>query len=163
MNIITAVESANERQKHYIVNIVTGKWGTDLTGRKIGIWGLAFKPETDDMREAPSIVVIRKLIEYGAKVVAYDPEAVAQAKIAFEPYAFGDKLTYANNMQGATLGADAVILLTEWRQFRQPDFSEIKKGMKQPILFDGRNQYDPVKMRQLGFEYYCIGRSCNVR
>jgi UDPglucose 6-dehydrogenase len=163
LNIVDAVEKSNERQKYYLLEMILKKFGQDLSGKKFGVWGLAFKPQTDDMREAPSIVVIKELIKHGAKVTAYDPEATTQAKIIFNPHQFGDKLTYTDTTQKAALEADAIILLTEWRQFRQVDLSEIKKIMTKPILFDGRNQYDPLKMRQMGFEYYCIGRNYNVR
>jgi len=161
MDIITAVEKVNDRQKYYLVEMIVKRFGEDLTGRKFGIWGLAFKPQTDDMREAPSIVIIRELLGRGATVTAYDPEAIEQAKKVFadcEQY-----IQYVDDSKKALINADALIVITEWRQFRQPDFSELKNNMKTPIVFDGRNQYKPEMMKEHGFEYYCIGRNCCVK
>jgi len=161
MEVITAVDSANEIQKSYIVNMILKKYNQNIQGKKFGIWGLAFKPQTDDMREAPAIVVINELIRHGAAVMVYDPEAMEQAKAIFVDYG-EEKIVYAENMMQVAKDVDALILLTEWREFRQLDFKTIKSDMNEAVFFDGRNQYDPNKMKELGFEYYCVGRGNNV-
>lgn len=161
MDIIKAVEKVNERQKHYISDMVISRFGMDLTGLKVGLWGLAFKPLTDDMREAPSIAIINDLVQQGAKIVAYDPEAMDQARQIFSN--IQNKITYVDSMMAVLKDLDALILVTEWRQFRQVDFNEMKDLMKQKIIFDGRNQYLPEKMKMMGFEYYCVGRKNHVR
>jgi nucleotide sugar dehydrogenase len=159
MELVSAVESVNNYQKHYIIDLVLRRFGDDLRGLAFGLWGLAFKPQTDDMREAPSIVIIEQLIEHGAKIIAYDPEASEQAKRIFSGKRHQENLVYVENLMKAADDVDALILITEWRQFRQPDFEQLKRRMKTPVIFDGRNQYDPVKMKELGFLYYCIGRN----
>ncbi|GBG57985.1 UDP-glucose 6-dehydrogenase TuaD [Sporomusaceae bacterium FL31] len=159
MKIISAVDGVNEQQKLYIIDLICQKFGDNLQGMLFGIWGLAFKPQTDDMREAPSIVIIEELIKRGARLIAYDPEAIEQAKKVLKKYNKVDSINYVKHMVDATEGVDGLILITEWRQFRQPDFKEIKSRMKRPIIFDGRNQYDQVQMKRLGFEYYCVGRN----
>lgn len=148
-----AAYSVNERQKRHILDKIFKHFGENLSGKTFGIWGLSFKPNTDDMREAPSIVVINGLIEAGAKIRAYDPKAMEEAKKIF-----GDKIYYASSDYEALDGADALILITEWQEFRNPDFDKIKSLLKSPVIFDGRNQYSPKKMKQLGFKYYGIGR-----
>ncbi len=148
-----AAYSVNERQKRYMLDKIFKHFGENLSGKTFGIWGLSFKPNTDDMREAPSIVVINGLIEAGAKIRAYDPKAMEEAKKIF-----GDKIYYASSDYEALDGADALILITEWQEFRNPDFDKIKSLLKSPVIFDGRNQYSPKKMKQLGFKYYGIGR-----
>ncbi|SFM05326.1 UDP-glucose dehydrogenase family protein [Pelosinus propionicus] len=161
MDIIAAVEKVNENQKYYLVEMLLKRFGEDLTGKKFGVWGLAFKPQTDDMREAPSIVIIRELLFRGATVTAYDPEAIEQAKKVFADCE--QHIQYVDDSKKAIQNVDALIVITEWRQFRQPDLNELKCHMKSPIIFDGRNQYKPNIMKENGFEYYCIGRNCFVK
>jgi len=158
MAVIEAVDRANERQKKYLVELIRRRFGEDLRGMTFAIWGLAFKPQTDDIRESPALIIIKELIRMGAEIHAYDPEALRQAQKTLAEYA--EQICYSDTMMGALVNADAMVLVTEWRQFRQPDFSEMQTLMKQPVIFDGRNQYDPQQMAELGFEYYCIGRNC---
>jgi UDPglucose 6-dehydrogenase len=152
---LQAVEEANELQKHRLVQKVTARFGEKLEGKRFALWGLAFKPNTDDMREAPSRVVIRELLERGASICAYDPVAMPEAKHIFrdEP-----RVTYAESPLSALDGADALLIVTEWKEFRSPDFGTIKDRLKQPLIFDGRNLYDPALVKQSGLEYYSIGR-----
>ncbi|WP_378953208.1 UDP-glucose dehydrogenase family protein [Pelosinus sp. sgz500959] len=157
MNIADAVHKVNERQKFVLVDMIKKRFGENLLGKKIGIWGLAFKAQTDDMREAPSLVILPSLIQMGARIIAYDPEAMEQAKLYFREYFL--QIEYVDSMMEAVNQVDALVLITEWQQFKQADFAEIKQSMKQPLIFDGRNQYDPMHMKNLGFEYYCIGRN----
>jgi UDPglucose 6-dehydrogenase len=125
-----------------------------LSGKTIGIWGLSFKPRTDDMREAPSLVIINRLLEMGAKVRAHDPEAIREAaKI------FGDRIDYSHNQYDILGEADALAIVTEWSEYRNPDFAKIKDLLKQPLIFDGRNLFDPNRMKAAGFEYWPIGRN----
>jgi UDPglucose 6-dehydrogenase len=131
------------------------RFGKNLSGRTFAIWGLSFKPETDDMRDASSIVIINELTKRGAKIQAYDPKAVTEAKECYLKK--NSKVAYCKNKQAALKGADALILVTEWKEFRSPDFEKIKKSMKQNIIFDGRNIYDRKKMEEDGFEYFGIG------
>jgi len=153
--ILQSVESVNARQKRVLADKVKARFGDDLTGKTFAIWGLAFKPETDDMREAPSITIINELTAAGAKIVAYDDKAKDQA---MEHYLKGNKnVTYADSKYAAVQDADALLLVTEWNEFRSPDFEEIAKLMKQPIIFDGRNQYDAVIANKYNFELYQIG------
>lgn len=154
--VMTAVEDRNELQKHILIDKVKQHFGDDLSGKTFAVWGLAFKPQTDDMREAPSIVIIEGLIAAGAKVVTYDPVAMQEAK-----HRFGDmeNLSYSDNQNDALKAADALLLITEWHQFRHPDFKKIKSLLKTPVIFDGRNQYDPEIVKQLGFDYHGIGRN----
>ena len=155
--LITSVEEVNDAQKLVISNKVIHKFGDDLTGKTFGIWGLAFKPGTDDMREAPAIYIIKELLKRGAKIKAYDPKAVEEAK---EFYLKGAKnISYVNSKYQALEDADAMILLTEWKEFRSPDFDEISKLLKSPVIFDGRNQYNAFNLKEKGFEYYQIGRT----
>lgn len=161
MSIATAVHKVNERQKSYLSEMITQYFGGNLQGRKIGIWGLAFKGQTDDMREAPAIVMIHSLLQKGAKLMAYDPAAMTQAKQIFGECSLN--LQYADHMMEAVTDADALVLITDWQQFKQPDFTEMMVCMKKPVIFDGRNYYDPVHMKTLGFEYYGIGRNGNGR
>src|SRR5690606_19391713 len=127
--------------------------GNNIEGMTFGVWGLAFKPKTDDMREAPSIVLIEGLLGKGARVVAHDPVAHRTARKIF-----GDRIGYADTPYGAVEGVDALFLVTEWNEFRRPDFERMKRLMKQPVIFDGRNVFEPKKMRERGFTYYGIGR-----
>ena len=153
--LLDAVEEVNYAQKRVIANKVIDKFGENLEGKTFAIWGLAFKPETDDMREASSIVVINELTKRGAKIKAYDPKAIKEAK---EFYLKDNKsIEYFNSKYTALLNSDALILLTEWKEFRSPDFEEIKKRLKNPIIFDGRNQYNKHSLDNMGFEYYQIG------
>lgn len=156
MKIAEAVESVNERQKLVLVDKVLAAFGDDLYGRTFALWGLAFKPQTDDMREAPSLTIVRELTRRGARIRAYDPEAFEQARIYFK--GLESSIDYIADQYEVLAGADALLLVTEWKQFRQPDFHRIKRALSQAIIFDGRNQYDPRSMAELGFEYHCIGR-----
>lgn len=161
MEIVKAVERVNEQQKRYLADMIKKYFDEDISGKKFALWGLAFKPQTDDMREAPAIIIIESLIQMGATIVAYDPEATQQAEKIFAEVGT-NHLQYALNMMDALNGADALIIATDWRQFRQPDFDEMQRRLRKPLIFDGRNQYDPEWMRRLGFEYYCVGRGCCV-
>jgi UDPglucose 6-dehydrogenase len=161
IEIATAVDRVNEQQKSYLVEMISKKYGNNLTGKRFAVWGLAFKPQTDDMREAPSIVIIQSLLNMGATITAYDPEAMMQAEKVFAMDV--NRIRYAGSMLDALDDADALLLITEWRQFQQPDFGEIKRRLKEPVIFDGRNQYESSQMANLGFEYFCIGRGCCVR
>jgi UDPglucose 6-dehydrogenase len=158
MAIATAVHKVNERQKQYLVDMIRKRFGEKLSGMKFAIWGLAFKPQTDDMREAPSLVIVQSLINMGANIIAFDPQAMEQARRVFENHA--DNIQYVDNMMDAVNAVDALVLITDWQQFRQPDFSDMKTRMHQLVVFDGRNQYEFEEMKQYGFEYYCIGRNC---
>lgn len=152
MRIIEAVEEVNELQKSIVFRKLKDALG-DLKGRRIGMWGLAFKPETDDMREAPALVVIEKLLEAGATVVAYDPVAVPEARRRL-----GDRIEYALDMYDTAVDADAIALMTEWKQFRVPSWNVLHKVMRGNIIVDGRNIYDPSELAEEGFEYHCIGK-----
>ncbi len=151
-DILRAVEAVNQRQKGILVGKMEKHFGT-LKGKTIGIWGLAFKPRTDDMREAPAIPMIEKLLAAGAKVQAYDPEAMKIAKGIF-----GTRIQLCERSYDALKGADALALITEWNEFREPDFARMRKLMRQPVIFDGRNIYSPEQMRAHGFTYLSIGR-----
>jgi UDPglucose 6-dehydrogenase len=156
LSILEAVESVNQAQRRLFFEKIRRHFVGDVSGRKFAVWGLAFKPETDDIREAPAIDVIESLIKAGASVVAYDPIATANAKEYFSGNA---GVTFANDQYEALAGADALLLITEWKPFRSPDFARIKALLKAPIVFDGRNQYEPADMKALGFSYQCIGRA----
>ena len=153
MPLLRAVEQVNEGQKRLLAEKVRRHFGTDLSGLTFALWGLSFKPRTDDMREAPSIIVIESLLKDGAQIQAYDPEANGEAKKIF-----GDRIHYAKRNYDALRGADALIVVTEWNEFRRPNFQRIKELLKNPVVFDGRNIYDPAEMRKMGFTYYSIGR-----
>jgi UDPglucose 6-dehydrogenase len=154
MLLLKAVEQVNERQKGVLVEKVMRHFGSDLTRLTFAVWGLAFKPRTDDMRDAPSITVIEALLKAGARVQAFDPEATGEAKKIF-----ADRILYAARNYDALPGAAALLILTEWNEFRRPDFRRIKDLLKTPIIFDGRNIYDPADLQKLGFTYYSIGRN----
>jgi UDPglucose 6-dehydrogenase len=156
LGILRAVEAANERQKHVLVDKVVAKFGERLTGFTFALWGLAFKPNTDDMREAPSRVIVSELTERGAALQIYDPAAMNEAARVFEGL---PNLNFAPTQAAALSGADALILITEWKEFRNPDFDFVRAALKRPLVFDGRNQYDPALMRSLGIEYIAIGRA----
>jgi UDPglucose 6-dehydrogenase len=151
--ILKAVESVNEFQKRVLVKKIDAHFGGVLDGKTIAIWGLAFKPKTDDMREAPAVPVIETLLARGVTVQAYDPEAMPVAKGIFGP-----RITYASKNYDALKGADALAVVTEWHEFREPDFTHMRKLMRQPVIFDGRNIYDKDQMKAQGFTYYSIGR-----
>ena len=150
--ILHAVEAVNQLQKSRLVEKMQAHFG-DMQGRTIALWGLAFKPRTDDMREAPAITIVEKLLALGATVRAYDPEAMETARRVF-----GDRITYCQHGYDALAGADALAVVTEWNEFREPDFKKMKQLMKSPVVFDGRNIYPPDQMRGLGFQYFSIGR-----
>jgi UDPglucose 6-dehydrogenase len=152
--LLSAVEEVNDTQKRRLTEKVAVEFGDDLAGKRFAIWGLAFKPRTDDMREAPAIVVINGLLERGAEVAVHDPEALGQAKKVF-----GDRVTYHRVNYEALAGADALIVVTEWNEFRRPDFERMKQLMRRPIIFDGRYIYEPQVMREHGFTYVSIGRA----
>jgi len=153
LEVVGAVENVNDAQKHLLANMVVERFGEDLTGRHFAVWGLSFKPETDDMREAPALVVIDRLLKAGATVTAYDPESIHEARRIH-----GNRVTFSDRALDAADGADALLLVTEWNEFRSPDFDVVKAKLKTPVLFDGRNIWNPADLRALGFEYRCIGR-----
>ena len=155
--LITAVEAVNDAQKLVIAQKMVKRFGEDLTGCTFGVWGLAFKPGTDDMREAPAIYVIKELVKRGAVIKAYDPKAVNEAK---EHYLKGVKnIQYFDSKYDVLKASQALILLTEWKEFRSPDFGEIKSLLETPVIFDGRNQYNTFNLEEKGFEYYQIGKN----
>jgi UDPglucose 6-dehydrogenase len=153
LQIVAAAERANERQKRVLGERVRAHFGGNLAGKRIAIWGLAFKPETDDIREAPALVLIEELLAQGASVAAFDPVATDNVRRLL-----GDRIEYAHDMYDAARGADALALVTEWHVFRRPDFERLKQAMRAPVLFDGRNIWSPEEMRGLGFAYTGIGR-----
>jgi UDPglucose 6-dehydrogenase len=150
--ILEAVEAVNERQKLRLLKKLEKHFDT-LKGKRIAVWGLAFKPRTDDMREAPAVPLVKGLLAAGASVTAYDPEAMKVAKTIF-----GNKITFAENSYAALTGADALVIVTEWNEFREPDYTRMRKLLRNPVIFDGRNIYNPEQMRAQGFTYYSIGR-----
>jgi UDPglucose 6-dehydrogenase len=155
LKVVRAVEEANERQKEVLAGKITRRFGESLEGRRFALWGLAFKPNTDDMREAPSRVVIGQLIERGATVVAYDPVAMDEAKHLYK----GERrVSFADSAMHAAEGADALVIVTEWKAFRSPDFDALARVLKSPVIFDGRNLYEPEVVRSHGIEYHAIGR-----
>jgi UDPglucose 6-dehydrogenase len=157
--VLRAVERRNEIQKRRLFEKVTARFTKDLRGVTLGVWGLAFKPGTDDMREAPSVVFLRAAIAAGARIQAYDPVAMDAARAALPDYWFTDcLLTFSDNQYDALKGVDALVLVTEWKPFRYPDFAAMHRFMKRPVIFDGRNLYDPKQMVQERFEYVAIGR-----
>ncbi|MDO9597339.1 MAG: UDP-glucose/GDP-mannose dehydrogenase family protein [Azoarcus sp.] len=153
--LLNAVEEANDAQKLRLVDKIVGRFGEDLSGLNFALWGLAFKPNTDDMRDAPSRVIIAELFRRGASVTAYDPVAMNEARRIF-----GDKpgLSYVQRPMEALEGADALLIVTEWKEFRSPDFELIRQTLKHPVIFDGRNMYDPAVMRRIGIDYHGMGR-----
>lgn len=155
LQILNAVESVNNAQKHVLTKKIKARFGATLKGMRFAIWGLAFKPNTDDMREAPSRELIADLLAAGAVVSAYDPVSLHEAK---RIYAGQDGITFAESHQDALDGADALVIVTEWKEFRSPDFAVIKEKLKTPVIFDGRNIYDPATVLAHGFEYFPIGR-----
>ena len=154
--IIQAVELVNDQQKLRIAQKVVSHFGEDLSGKRFAVWGLAFKPETDDMREAPAIYIIQELVKRGTSVTAFDPKAMKEAKEHYLKDMAG--VSYVDQKYEAVHGADALILLTEWKTFRSPDFEQIKESLKEPVIFDGRNQYNEKVLTKMGFSYYQIGK-----
>jgi UDPglucose 6-dehydrogenase len=162
LRLLEAVEAVNESQKNVLIELIRARFGDDLKGLLFGVWGLAFKPNTDDMREAPSRVVVRALLERGAHLLLHDPVAIPEARRALahdlrEHAALLDRLRYADAPMEAAAGADALVIVTEWQAFKSPNFSALKKALKSPVIFDGRNLYEPA-IREQGFEYHAIGR-----
>ena len=153
--LINAVEEVNNKQKTILVDKIVKRFGEDLSNKTFAIWGLAFKPGTDDMRDAPSITIIKELVKRNAKVIAHDPKAIEQAKTCYLKDV--KNLEYVENKYDAINNADAIVLVTEWKEFRSPDFEKLKSKLKENIIFDGRNQYNSKKLKSLGFEYYQIG------
>lgn len=153
MRILQAVEDVNEEQKTLLFRKLSAHFGGDLQGRKVAMWGLAFKPETDDMREAPSLVLIDRLLEAGCEVMAYDPVAIPEARRRI-----GDRIAYAKNIYETVEGADVLMVVTEWKEFRLPAWARIRSLMKTPLILDGRNIYNIAEIEEAGFTYHCIGR-----
>ena len=153
MEVLKAVESVNDRQKEVLFSKIQKHYNNDLKGKRFGMWGLAFKPSTDDMREAPSLVLVEQLLEAGAIVRAYDPEAMKECRRKI-----GCRIEYARNMYDALSGADALIIVTEWPEFKVPKFTFIEKALREKVIFDGRNIYSPEQMQEFGYTYYGIGR-----
>lgn len=163
LKILEAVEAVNRQQKTILIEKITKRFGDDLSNHRFAVWGLAFKPNTDDMREAPSRFIIAELVKRGAQVMAHDPVAMPEAQHAFEIDFHGkpdqlQKISLVKTPEDALTGASALIIVTEWKAFRSPDFDHLKQAMRNPIIFDGRNLYEPQSMTELGFEYYGIGR-----
>jgi UDPglucose 6-dehydrogenase len=156
LHVLAAVERANERQKHVLVDRVVARFGADLSGKCFALWGLAFKPDTDDLREAPSRVVVRALAARGARIVAHDPEAMPAAR---EALADVPTLEFAPTPMAALEGADALIIVTEWKAYRSPDFARMRAALRQPVVIDGRNLFDPASLQDAGIEYHAIGRA----
>ncbi|MFL6652651.1 MAG: UDP-glucose dehydrogenase family protein [Sulfurifustaceae bacterium] len=157
--MLHAVESRNRAQHRVLFEKIARHFGSDIKNRTFGLWGLAFKPGTDDMREAPAVVLLEQMISYGARIKAYDPAAMEVARRDLPARWFDSgQLRLVDHQYDAVVGVDAMVLVTEWKPFRHPDFARIKSQMKQPIVFDGRNQYDPRALREAGFTYYGIGR-----
>jgi UDPglucose 6-dehydrogenase len=156
--LLRAVESVNERQKAVLVQKLRTHFSDTLGGRTFALWGLAFKPNTDDMREAPSRIVIDALLAAGAAVRAYDPVASSEARRLYANTPVADRLLFCNDAYEAATGADALLIATEWKEFRSPDYDRLKSVLLAPLIFDGRNLYDPALMQRLGFDYFAIGR-----
>ncbi|HMV05287.1 MAG TPA: UDP-glucose/GDP-mannose dehydrogenase family protein [Accumulibacter sp.] len=155
LQVLAAVEDANDHQKRVLAKKIVARFGEDLSGRHFALWGLAFKPNTDDMREAPSRVLLQELFQRGATVCAYDPVAINEAQRIF---ANESRLSYATSPMAALVGADALAIVTEWKEFRSPDFATLRTALKQPVVFDGRNLYEPKMILAAGIEYHAIGR-----
>jgi UDPglucose 6-dehydrogenase len=155
LRVVAAVEQANEAQKHVLAQKIQARFGNDLRGRRFAVWGLSFKPNTDDLREAPSLTLIEDLVAAGAAVSAYDPVA---GDLARKMLSGNSRIEIKTSAQAALEGCDALVIVTEWPEFRSPDFAALKKSLGTPAIFDGRNLYDPATMRSHGFEYFSIGR-----
>jgi UDPglucose 6-dehydrogenase len=156
--LLRSVEAVNDRQKLKLIDKITARYGKSLRGRTFGLWGLAFKPNTDDMREAPSRVMIDALLSAGASIRAYDPVARSEAERLYNEGSGAERMTFCADAYEAVEGVDALLIATEWKEFRSPDFDRLKQLMGQPLIFDGRNIYDPALMQRMGFEYFAIGR-----
>lgn len=154
LRILGAVEQVNQTQKLRLGEKLRNALGDDLTGIHVAIWGLAFKPQTDDMRDAPSLTLIEELLEAGATVCAHDPAAMKEAR-----HKLGDRISYAETNYDALSGADALVVVTDWNEYRHPDFGRVKDHLRRPVVIDGRNLYDPEKMAELGFSYFSMGRA----
>jgi UDPglucose 6-dehydrogenase len=154
LSILRNVHETNEQQKGILAAKVKARFGTDLSGRQFTIWGLSFKPETDDVREAPALALIEELLEAGASVVAHDPQAMETAR----SFQLGDRIAFGEDAYTACEGSDALIVATEWLQYRRPDWDIVRDALRAPIVFDGRNLFKPSRMRAMGFAYYSIGR-----
>jgi UDPglucose 6-dehydrogenase len=153
MRILEAVETVNLEQASRFVDKVLRHFGPDLRGKRLAVWGLAFKPRTNDMRDAPAIIIIQRLLEAGATISAYDPEATEEARRIF-----GNRIELCANNYVALEGSDALLLVTEWQAFRNPNYERMLKSMRQPTIFDGRNIFDPGHLKEAGFTYFGIGR-----
>ena len=153
-SLLKCADDINKKQRQIFIKKIFSRFGENLSGKVFGIWGLSFKPHTNDMREAPSITIINELLAKGAKIKAYDPKAFDNAKLIFN-----DKIEYSKSAYDALKDSDALLLLTEWNEFRRPDFERIKSLLKQPVIFDGRNQYEFDRMIKKGFEYFCVGKN----
>lgn len=158
LKVLGAVEEVNENQKLRLGEKLRDALGDDLTGMRVAVWGLAFKPQTDDMRDAPSLTLIEDLLAAGATICAHDPAAMNEAR-----HKLGDRVAYAETNYDALAGADALVVVTDWNEYRHPDFGRVKEFLKRPVVIDGRNLYDPARMMELGFSYYSIGRTCVER
>ena len=154
LKVLGSVEEVNDAQKQRLADKLRDALGDDLAGRHIAVWGLAFKPQTDDMRDAPALTLIANLLESGATVCAHDPASMKEAR-----HKLGDTIQYAETNYDALAGADALVVVTDWNEYRHPDFGRVRDALKRPLIVDGRNLYDPVKMEELGFSYYSIGRT----
>jgi UDPglucose 6-dehydrogenase len=158
LKVLKAVETVNETQKLVLFEKIKSYFGGSLKGKSIAVWGLSFKPQTDDMREAPSLSIIKKLVDSGANVRAYDPVAISEAK-----QHFGNTIMYCSDQYETLIETDCLAILTEWSEFRVPDFKVIKRLMKAPVVFDGRNIFDKNEIEAIGFKYSCIGVKTNVK
>jgi len=164
LKILDAVEAANEAQKQILIGKIAKRFGTNLQGKTVALWGLAFKPNTDDMREAPSRVLIKAMVAMGAKIKAHDPVAIDEARrtvaldLADTPSGL-QHIEYFENSDATLAEADFLVIATEWKAYRSPDFDQIKSQLRHPVIFDGRNMYDPAEMKSIGIEYYGIGRT----
>jgi len=156
LRILSAVEAVNEHQKRTLVDKIVARFGDDLSEHRFALWGLAFKPGTDDMREAPSQSIIRGLLDRGAQIKAYDPVAMNEAKRQLSDV---DGVEYTASAESALTGCDALVIVTEWKEFRSPDFEMLRSTLRYPVVFDGRNLFDPERMREEAMEYYAVGRS----
>ena len=153
LKLLKAADEINKLQRQLFINKIINKFGENLSDKTFAVWGLAFKPKTNDMREAPAITIINELLKRGAKIQAYDPKAFEYAKTIW-----ADKIIYSESSYKAVEDADALLLLTEWNEFRRPDFEKIKNLMKSPVIFDGRNQYNGKRLVDKGFDYTCVGK-----
>ena len=153
MKILRSVDEVNQDQRRFFFERIQRYFGSNLKGKKLAVWGLAFKPRTDDTREAPALSLVDWILEFGGQVQVFDPKAQAKVKESY-----GDRLSYYDHPYKAIEGADGLVIATEWNEFRRPDFDRIRQLLNRPVIFDGRNLYDPVRMRQRGFEYFCVGR-----